>query len=91
MREQFFNEANKLYDYAVSPLPTVQGLWIMFAISSLKGEDRNGSIYRFASHGVLDRSRVHETFFSLRDTDPDDVMKKKAISKAVWGLFCLER
>ncbi|KAI1810598.1 putative C6 transcription factor [Poronia punctata] len=90
LREHFFVEAHKQYDYASAPLPTIQGLWIMFAVSSLKGEDRNGSMYRFASYGALDRSRLHQTFSSLSDTDPDDVLKKRAISTTVWGLFCLE-
>ncbi|KAI0394449.1 putative C6 transcription factor [Xylariaceae sp. FL0594] len=90
MREQFFAEANRLYDCTVSALPTIQGLRILFAVSSLKGEDNSGSMYRFASYGVLERSRMQETFASLSDMNQEDAMRKRAISKLVWGLFCLE-
>ncbi|KAI3325344.1 putative C6 transcription factor [Xylariaceae sp. AK1471] len=90
LREQFFAEAKKQYDRGVPTLPTIQGLWIMFAIASLRGEDRNGSLYRFASYGMLKKTRVKQSFSALSDTDPDDVSQKRAISKTAWGLFCLE-
>ncbi|GAW13360.1 hypothetical protein ANO14919_027440 [Xylariales sp. No.14919] len=90
LREQFLAETKKQYDHGVPALPTIQGLWIMFAVSYLKGEDRNGSLYRFASYGMLKRSRIDQVFLSLADADPDDASKKRAISKTSWGLFCLE-
>ncbi|KAI0438480.1 putative C6 transcription factor [Xylaria telfairii] len=90
MREQFLTETKKEYDHGLPNIPTIQGLWILFAISSLKGEDRNGSLYRFASYGMLKRCRLNQVFWSLTDTDPEDIIKKRAISKTVWGIFCLE-
>ncbi|KAI0451007.1 putative C6 transcription factor [Xylaria acuta] len=90
MREQFLSEANSRYDPGSPTIPTIQGLWILFAISSLKGEDKNGSLYRLASYGMLKRCRMSQVFWSLTDTDPEDIMKKRVISKTVWGLFCLE-
>ncbi|KAJ2975588.1 hypothetical protein NUW58_g8308 [Xylaria curta] len=90
MREQFLVEAKKQYEQELPALPTVQGLWILFAISSMKGEDRSGSLYRFASHGMLERSGAYRIFSSLTDTNPDDAANKRAVSKTIWGLFCLE-
>ncbi|KAI1120967.1 putative C6 transcription factor [Nemania abortiva] len=90
MKGQFLTEAKKQYDYKLPTLPTIQGLWIMFAISYMKGEDRNGSLYRFASYGMLKRSRLNQVFSSLTDGKPEDAAKKRAISKTIWGLFCLE-
>ncbi|KAI1424240.1 putative C6 transcription factor [Xylaria sp. FL1777] len=84
MREQFLAESIKHSDHGTPTLPTIQGLWIMFSISYLKGEDKNGSLYRFASYGMLKRSRMNQIYPSLSDTD------KRAISKTVWGVFCLE-
>ncbi|KAI0104632.1 putative C6 transcription factor [Nemania sp. FL0031] len=90
IREQFLAEAKKQYDHKLPTLPTIQGLWIMFAISYMKGEDRNGSLYRFASYGMLKRSKISEVFSSLTETGPEDASKKRAVSKTIWGLFCLE-
>lgn len=63
----------------------------MFTISSLKGEDKKGSLYRYASYGLLEREKLEHNFTSLKDTDPEDALLKRAISKTVWGFFCLER
>ncbi|KAI0530216.1 putative C6 transcription factor [Xylaria digitata] len=90
MREQFLAETKKQYDHEIPVLPTIQGLWIMFAISYLKGEDRSGSLYRFASYGMLKRSRITHVFSSLTDTESESLEKKRAISKTLWGIFCLE-
>ncbi|KAI0409208.1 putative C6 transcription factor [Xylaria palmicola] len=90
MRENFLDETKKQYDHGLPTLPTIQGLWILFSVYSLKGEDRNGSLYRFASYGMLKRSRVNHVFSSLIGADSETVAKKRAISKTAWGLFCLE-
>ncbi|KAI3331035.1 putative C6 transcription factor [Ustulina deusta] len=90
MKEQFLAESIKHAGHGTPTLPTVQGLWIMFSISYLKGEDKKGSLYRFASYGMLKRSRMDRLFRSLSDTNPEDASKKRAISKTIWGLFCLE-
>ncbi|KAI0471413.1 putative C6 transcription factor [Xylaria cf. heliscus] len=90
MKELFLNETKKLYDHVLPTIPTIQGLWILFTISTLKGEDRNGSLYRFASYGMLKRCKLNQVFWSLADTNPEDIAKKRVISKTVWGLFCLE-
>ncbi|KAI1274925.1 putative C6 transcription factor [Xylaria sp. FL0933] len=84
LRDEFLAESIKHSDHGIPTLPAIQGLWILFSISYLKGEDKNGSLYRFASYGMLKRSRVNQIFPTLPDTD------KRALSKAVWGLFCLE-
>jgi hypothetical protein len=91
MRKQFLAETQKHQDYGVPSLPTIQGLWILFAIASLKGEDKKGSLYRFASYGMLKKMRVSNVFSSMTKNDPDDISKKRAISKTAWGIFCLER
>ncbi|GAW26592.1 putative C6 transcription [Rosellinia necatrix] len=90
LREQFLAEAKKAYDHEVPTIPTVQGLWIMFAVSSMKGEDKSGSLYRLAAYGMLKKSRLNQVFFSLNDTDRDEALKKRTISRIVWGFFCLE-
>ncbi|KAI0427478.1 putative C6 transcription factor [Xylaria sp. FL1042] len=84
LRDQFLAESIKQSDHGIPTLPTIQGLWIMYSISYLKGEDKSGSLYRFASYGMLKRSRVNQIFSTLVDAD------KRAVSKTVWGLFCLE-
>ncbi|KAI1151903.1 putative C6 transcription factor [Nemania diffusa] len=90
MRVQFLTEAKKHYDHKVPTLPTIQGLWVMFAISYMKGEDRNGSLYRLASYGMLKRSEISRAISSVTDGGPEDASEKRAISKTIWGLFCLE-
>ncbi|KAI1748720.1 putative C6 transcription factor [Xylaria castorea] len=90
LKEQFLIEAKRSYDHGLPTIPKIQGLWILFAISSLKGEDNSGSLYRFASYGMLKKRRLDRIFWSLTDTDPEDIAKKRVISKNVWGLFCLE-
>ncbi|KAI1302881.1 putative C6 transcription factor [Xylaria venustula] len=84
MREQFLAETLKNFDHGTPFIPAIQGLWILFSISYLKGEDKNGSVYQFASYGMLKRSRIEQIFPSLTDTG------KRVVSKAVWGIFCLE-
>lgn len=91
MREEFLAEAKKQYDPRPPTIPTIQGLWIMFAIASLKGEDRAGSLYRFAAYGMLKRARVNHTFSALTDDDPESALRRRAISKTVWAMFSLER
>ncbi|KAI0551528.1 putative C6 transcription factor [Xylaria curta] len=90
LKVQFLAETIRQYDYGLPNIPKIQGLWILFAISSLKGEDRKGNLYRFASYGMLRRSKLKQVFWSLTDTDPCDIEKKRVISKNAWGLFCLE-
>ncbi|TGJ84557.1 hypothetical protein E0Z10_g4206 [Xylaria hypoxylon] len=90
MREQFLSETKKQYDHGLPALPAIQGLCILFAISCLKGEDRDGSLYRFASYGMLERFKMKQTFSSLTDTNPESVLNQRAISKTMWGVFCLE-
>ncbi|KAI0864873.1 putative C6 transcription factor [Xylaria cubensis] len=90
LKEQFLAEAKRQYDHGPPSIPKIQGLWILFAIASIKGDDRSGSLYRFASYGMLKRCRLEQVFWSLTDTDPSDIAKKRVISKTLWGLFCLE-
>lgn len=75
----------------IPTLPTIQALWIMFSISFLKGDDRNGNIYRYASYGMLRRSRLSRIFPSLSNNDSEEDPRKRMMSKMIWGLFCLER
>ncbi|KAI0968388.1 putative C6 transcription factor [Xylaria arbuscula] len=84
MRDQFLAESLKNFDHGTPFLPAIQGLWILFSISYLKGEDKNGSVYQFAAYGMLKRSRIEQIFPSLTDTG------KRIVSKTVWGVFCLE-
>ncbi|KAI1359785.1 putative C6 transcription factor [Xylaria arbuscula] len=90
LKEQFLAESIKHCGSTIPTLPTIQALWIMFSISFLKGDDRNGSLYRFASYGMLRRSRLSRVFPSLSDRDSEDSLRKRTMSKMIWGLFCLE-
>ncbi|KAI0205914.1 putative C6 transcription factor [Astrocystis sublimbata] len=90
LKAQFLFEAKKEFDHASPSIPTIQGLWIMFAISALIGEGKTGSLYQFASFGLLKRCRLDERFSSLTDTDANDIMRKRVISKTIWGLYCSE-
>ncbi|TRX95717.1 hypothetical protein FHL15_003271 [Xylaria flabelliformis] len=53
LKEQFLAEAKRQYDHGPPSIPKIQGLWILFAISSIEGDDRSGSLYRFASYDLL--------------------------------------
>ncbi|KAK5625141.1 hypothetical protein RRF57_000858 [Xylaria bambusicola] len=90
LREHFFTESLKHSGSTIPTLPTIQGLWILFSISFLKGDDRNGSLYRFASYGMLSRSIIRHFFPNLKDSNPKDDATKRTMSKMMWGLFCLE-
>ncbi|KAJ3566189.1 hypothetical protein NPX13_g7231 [Xylaria arbuscula] len=56
LKEQFLAESIKHCGSTLPTLPTIQALWIMFSISFLKGDDRNGSLYRFASYVLFLRT-----------------------------------
>ncbi|KAI0516950.1 putative C6 transcription factor [Xylaria bambusicola] len=90
LREHFFTESLKHSASTIPILPTIQALWILFSISFLKGDDRNGGLYRFASYGMLSRSRICHFFPNLDGLNPEDNARKQTISKMIWGHFCLE-
>ncbi|KAI1261895.1 putative C6 transcription factor [Xylariaceae sp. FL1019] len=90
MVETFWHEAMELYNHATPSLPTIQGLWILFGISMLKGQDRRGSVYRLASYAMMKRMKPEDWFTDASGADAELEAKRRAISQTYWGIFCLE-
>ncbi|KAI0142929.1 putative C6 transcription factor [Xylariaceae sp. FL1272] len=90
MVERFWHEAMGLYDHGAPSLPTIQGLWILFGISLLKGQDRRGSVYRLASYAMMKRMKPADWFTNTSGADGEQEARRRAISQTYWGIFCLE-
>jgi hypothetical protein len=90
---QFLDEAKRLLDLETGreSLPTVQGLALLFTTSAFTGMDRAGSVYRYSAYQMLKRLRLEKRFAKLNDDDLSELRQKRAISKALWGLFCFDR
>ncbi|KAH7176443.1 hypothetical protein EDB81DRAFT_706866 [Dactylonectria macrodidyma] len=91
LRAEFFAEAERLFELENSraSLPTVQGLAIMFLISTHTAMDRSGVMFRFAAYEMLDRMQLNKVFDKIKE-DPTKSTQRRVISKALWGLFCFE-
>lgn len=95
MRERFFNEAKKQLDleHGKVSLPTVMALYNLFLYSSEAGIDRAGAFYRVSCSEMYKKLRLGSEFPTW--VDKSDRSKReqyrRAVSRASWGLFCIER
>jgi hypothetical protein len=90
--ERFDTEAKRLLDCENGrrSLPTVQGLLIMFAYSTVRGKDRAGTIFRHTAYKMLHQLDLEEKFRD--DTNVrHDYREQKVFSRALWGIYCFER
>jgi hypothetical protein len=96
MRERFLNETKQLLDtdYGRRSLPTVQALLIVYTCYTAQGRDRGGVQYRHAAYEMLKRLQA-KLEAKFRNPDAADETSRnryqKAISRALWGIYCFER
>ncbi|KAF1808291.1 hypothetical protein P152DRAFT_225896 [Eremomyces bilateralis CBS 781.70] len=90
-REAFFDEAKKLLDMEDGSecLSTVLGLAVLLVYAMYTGRDRLGSVYRYMAFDMLKRLKLEERFRSLGDTEAE-MVGRRIISKALWGLHLLD-
>lgn len=93
MGSRFFDQAKRLFsmESGRASLPTVQALALLFTVSAYIGKDREGMVYRYTALEMLKRLGLERRLARLKDDDPTEAREKRAISKAIWGLFCFER
>lgn len=90
------NEARQLLDtdYGRRSLTTVQALLVLYTCYTGQGRDRGGLQYRHAAYEMLKRLQVK---LEARFRNPgiaDEAGKakyQKAVSRALWGIYCFER
>ncbi|PNY28531.1 Uncharacterized protein TCAP_01550 [Tolypocladium capitatum] len=89
--EAFFNEAKRLLDLECGrpSIPSAQALFIMFSYSCRVGRDRAGHIFRAAGYEMMKRMMPKiRRLLSGTANLPD--RHRRAISRAVWGIFCFD-
>lgn len=75
-------------------LATVQGLLIIYTCYVGQGKDRGAMQYRWMAYDMLARLQVElETTFTDLERSNEGATTKtaKAISRALWGVYCFER
>ncbi|ROT35895.1 hypothetical protein SODALDRAFT_53529 [Sodiomyces alkalinus F11] len=92
MAERFFEEAKSLLDreQGRSSLPTAQALAIMYFVEAGLGRDRASQLYRFAALAMISRLGLERRFTALNENDPGVSKERRAISRALWGLYLQE-
>ena len=92
MEDRFLSEAKGLFELenGRESLPTVNALCLMYLTSALLGRDRAGLMYRHLAYEMLKRLGLERKFNKLSDDDPQEVLTRNVLSKALWGLFCFE-
>ena len=96
IRERFLNEARQLLDtdYGRRSLTTVQALLVLYTCYTGQGRDRGGLQYRHAAYEMLKRLHVklEARFRNPGMADEAGRAKyQKAVSRALWGIYCFER
>lgn len=91
-RDRFLMEAKRLHDRESGrrSLPTVQALLLMFSCSSGMGQDRAGTMFRYAAYEMLKRLRL-EAKLRLMESSGNSHDEQKAIARALWGIYFFER
>ncbi|KAK5654284.1 hypothetical protein OQA88_7461 [Cercophora sp. LCS_1] len=89
----FVAEAKRHLDkeLARSTITTVQGLYMLLALSCCDGTNRTGAIYRFAAMETLRRLNPERAFLKLNPGFVEEASQRRALSKLCWGLFIFER
>ena len=71
-------------------LTTVQGLYILNLVAHYRGCNRAGSMYRWAALDMLSRLTPEKVFARPWIHEPGEADKRRALSKACWGIICIE-
>jgi hypothetical protein len=75
-------------------LTTVQALLVLYTCYTGQGRDRGGLQYRHAAYEMLKRLHV-KLEASFRNPGMADeagrAKYQKAVSRALWGIYCFER
>lgn len=89
--EAFFLESKRLLELEAgkSSLPTAQALLVMFSYSCCMGRDRAGNVFRAAGYEMI--RRMMPKIKQILGNAAHPVDSRRAISKAVWGMFCFDR
>ncbi|KAB5582828.1 hypothetical protein GE09DRAFT_1211450 [Coniochaeta sp. 2T2.1] len=94
VRERFYNEAKKQLDFEHGKvsLATVMALYCLFLCSSEAGIDRAGAFYRVSASEMYKKLRLGSEFPAwVEKVGPGHSEKyRRAVSRAAWGLFCVE-
>lgn len=94
MRERFYKEAKKQLDleHGKVSLATVMALYNLFLYSSAAGIDRAGAFYRVSCVEMYKKLRLRTEFPAWVDASGAKRQQyRRAVSRASWGLFCMER
>lgn len=95
VRVAFYNEAKKELDAENGKvsLPAVMALHSLFLYSSEAGIDRAGVFYRVSSSEMYKKMRLGQEFPAwVATSNPIKTEQyRRAVSRAAWGLFCIER
>jgi hypothetical protein len=62
----------------------------MFAYTCGMGRDRAGTIFRYTAYEMLNRLKLETGFREAASVSYDHV-EQKALSRALWGIYCFER
>lgn len=90
LRQQFFDEARKLFDNArgKASLTTVQSLLILYLFCNGEGMDRAGLVYRLSATEMFKRLRLGTHLPAWANAQEQH---KRAFNRNAWGCFALER
>lgn len=90
--DRFFEEAKGLLEreQGRASIPNVVALVFMYVAMSITGKDRAARMYRYAAYALLNRLSLEEKFLCLEAT-PGGEVEMDIISRALWGLFVMER
>lgn len=83
---KFWHEAKRMWALEGDrpSISSMQALGIMFTVSAFLGQDRLGSVYRYASYNMLNRLDLTSAYAAANKDE------QLIYSKILWGLFCFE-
>jgi len=92
LQKSFFDEARKLFDNEAgkASVPTLQALTIMYVYCSAIARDRAGLIFRLAACDMYKRLHMGYVPVSNLQSKYTTKSREQLMSRAAWGLFCLE-
>lgn len=90
--DRFFEEAKGLFEreQGRASIPNVLALSVMYIVMAMTGKDRAARLYRYAAYVLLDRLSLEHKFQAL-ECKPSGQQEMVVISRALWGLFIMER
>lgn len=93
MADRFLEESKHLLELerGRDSIPAVQALLLMYTTTTCLGRDRTARMHRVAAFEMLNRLELEKRFASLSESDPSEARERQVISRALWGVFVLER